>query len=101
MIFGDGSGSTAVTVNGLNALSAFGATAHVVLEQTVSAGRTTAVVGPDIISSGNYAITNGSITVPISSMNASNGYHLLITPGSSSSLSGTYVIKNVQQRARA
>jgi len=95
VIFGDGSGSTAVTVNGLNALSAFGATAHVVLEQTVSAGRTTAVVGPDIISSGNYAIANGSITVPISSMNASNGYHLLITPGSSSALSGTYVIKNV------
>jgi Ricin-type beta-trefoil lectin domain-like len=95
VIFGDGSGSTAVTVNGLNALSAFGATAHVVLEQTVSAGRTTAVVGPDIISSSNYTITNGSITVPISSMNAANGYHLIITPGSSSALSGTYVIKNV------
>ena len=95
VIFGDGSGSTAVTVNGLSALSAFGATAHVVLEQTVSAGRTTAVVGPDIISSGNYTITGGSITVPVSSMNASNGYHLLITPGSSSALSGTYVIKNV------
>ena len=95
VIFGGGSGSTAVTVNGLNALSAFGTTAHVVLEQTVSAGRTTAVVGPDIISSGNYTIANGSITVPISSMNAANGYHLLITPGGSSALSGTYVIKNV------
>jgi hypothetical protein len=95
VIFGDGSGSTAVTVNGLNALSAFGTTAHVVLEQTVSAGRTTAVVGPDIISSSNYTIAGGSITVPISSMNAANGYHLLITPGSSSALAGTYVIKNV------
>ena len=95
VIFGGGSGSTAVTVNGLSALSAFGATAHVVLEQTVSAGRTTAVVGPAIISSGNYTISGGSITIPISSMNAANGYHLLITPGSSSALSGTYVIKNV------
>jgi Ricin-type beta-trefoil lectin domain-like len=95
VIFGGGSGSTAVTVNGLNALSAFGATAHVVLEQTVSAGRTTAVVGPGIISSGNYTIAGGSITVPISSMNAANGYHLLITPGSSSALAGTYLIKNV------
>jgi hypothetical protein len=28
-------------------------------------------------------------------MNAANGYHLLITPGTSSTLSGTYVIKNV------
>ena len=67
VIFGGGSGSTAVTVNGLG--SAFGSTAHAVLEQTVSAGRTTAVVGPDVISTGNYAISNGSITVPVSSMN--------------------------------
>ena len=36
VIFGGGSGSTAVTVNGLG--SAFGTTAHAVLEQTVSAG---------------------------------------------------------------
>ena len=50
VIFGGGSGSTAVTVTGLG--SAFGGTAHVVLEQTVSAGRTTAVVGPTIMSTG-------------------------------------------------
>lgn len=95
VIFGGGNGSTAVTVNGLSSLSAFGTTAHVVLEQTASAGRTTAVVGPDIISSGNYTISGGSITVPVSSMNASNGYHLVITPGSTAAFSGTYVIKNV------
>jgi hypothetical protein len=95
VIFGGGSGSTAVTVNGLG--SAFGGTAHAVLEQTVSAGRTTAVSGPQTISSGNYTISNGSITVPVSSMNSANGYHLVITPGSGggSTLSGTYQIKNV------
>jgi hypothetical protein len=93
VIFGGGSGSTAVTVSGLG--SAFGSTAHAVLEQTVSAGRTTAVVGPSIISSGNYTISNGSITVPISSMNAANGYHLVVTPGGSAAFSGNYVIKNV------
>ena len=94
VIFGGGSGSTAVTVNGLG--SAFGGTAHAVLEQTVSAGRTTAVAGPQTISSGNYTISNGSITVPVSSMNSANGYHLVITPGSGgSTLSGTYQIKNV------
>ena len=49
VIFGGGSGSTAVTVNGLGSRR-FGTTAHVVLEQTVSAGRTTAVVGPAISS---------------------------------------------------
>jgi hypothetical protein len=93
VIFGGGSGSTAVTVNGLG--SAFGSTAHAVLEQTVSAGRTTADVGPLVISSANYAISGGSITVPISSMNAANGYHLVVTPGTSAPLSGTLVIKNV------
>ncbi|MGD0603932.1 MAG: RICIN domain-containing protein [Streptosporangiaceae bacterium] len=94
VIFGGGSGSTAVTVNGLSSLPGFGGTAHVILEQTVSAGRTTAVAGPDIVSAGSYPITGGSITVPVSAMNAANGYHLLITPGTSSALSGTYVIKN-------
>ncbi len=94
VIFGGGSGGTAVTVNGLGSLPAFGTTAHVVLEQTVSAGRTTAAVGPAVISSGNLAITGGSITVPVSAMNAANGYHLLITPGGSPPLSGTVVIKN-------
>jgi len=94
VIFGGGSGSTAVTVNGLS--SAFGTTAHAVLEQTVSAGRTTAVAGPQAISSGNYTISNWSITIPVSSMNSANGYHLVITPGSGggSTLSGTYQIKN-------
>jgi Ricin-type beta-trefoil lectin domain-like len=92
VIFGGGSGSTAVTVNGL---SAFGSTAHVVLEDVVSAGRTTPVTGPQILSSGNYSISNGSITIPVTSMNSANGYHLLITPGSSATLAGTYQIKNV------
>jgi hypothetical protein len=95
VIFGGGSGSTAVTVNGLNSLSALGSTAHVVLEETVSAGRTTAVAGPVLLSSGNYTISGGSITVPVASTVAANGYHLLITPGSTSALSGTYTVKNV------
>jgi len=55
-------------------------------------------VMPDRIETGTFviaaAITGGSITVPVSAMNAANGYHLLITPGTSSALSGTYVIKN-------
>ena len=100
VIFGGGSGGAAVTVNGLSSLSAFGSTAHVVLEQTVSAGRSTADVGPLIISDANYAISNGSITIPVSSMSAANGYHLLITPGSSATLSGSYTITNVNSGLR-
>jgi hypothetical protein len=98
VIFGGGSGSTAVTVNGLS--SSFGSTAHAVLEQTVSAGRTTADVGPLVISTGNYAISGGSITVPVSSMNAANGYHLVVTPGSTAALSGSYTITNVNSGLR-
>lgn len=97
VIFGGGSGSTAVTINGLSALSGFGSTAHAVLDHVVSQGRTTAVAASQIQSaSADYPITNGSITIPVSSMNAADGYHLTITPGSSSaSLAGTYQIKNV------
>ena len=83
VIFGGGSGSTAVTINGLNKLKAFGGKAHVVLEYVRSAGRTTAVSGTQTISAGDYPISNGSITVPVSSMNSADGYHLVITPGGS------------------
>ncbi len=99
VIFGGGSGSTAVTVNGLNSLSAFGGTAHVVLEQTVSAGRTTAVAGPQSLSSGNYSIINGSITVPVNSMNPANGYHLLVTATASGTTANTVTVANPGSQA--
>lgn len=99
VIFGGSSGSNAVTVNGLNALSGFAGTSQVTatLQYTPSPGRTVAVSGPSTISQGTYSVSNGSITVPVSSMNAAYGYHLVITPGGSggTSLAGTYQIKNV------
>ena len=95
VIFGGGSGSTAVTVNGLNGLSAFGGTANVTLQYTPSPGRTAAVSGPITISQTTYPVVNGSITVPVA-MNAADGYHLVITPGgSTTSLSGRYELTNV------
>lgn len=94
VIFGGGSGSAAVTVNGLSSLSGFSGTAHAVLQQVVSSGRTTASLGPQTISVGDYTISNGSITVPVNSMNAANGYQLIVTP-STSALSGTYKLQNV------
>ncbi|GAA4601827.1 hypothetical protein GCM10023195_04970 [Actinoallomurus liliacearum] len=94
VIVGHGSGDCAVTINGLGA---FGGTVHVKVEYTPSPGRTVAVSGPGTLAESSYAVTNGSITVPISGMNANDGYHLVVTPGSggSSSLAGTYQIKNV------
>ncbi|WP_326786529.1 RICIN domain-containing protein [Streptomyces sp. NBC_00151] len=94
VVFGGGTGSTAVTVKGLGSLSAFGGTVHAKLEYTPSRGRTTAVSAPYTISEADYTVSNGSVTVPVA-MNASDGYHLVITPsGSSTSLAGTYQITN-------
>ncbi|WP_255952552.1 RICIN domain-containing protein [Streptomyces odontomachi] len=94
VIFGGGSGSSAVTVNGLGSLSAFGSTVHVKLEYTPSKGRTTAVSGPLTVSESDYAVSNGSVTVPVTT-NATDGYHLVITPGGSgTSLAGTYQVTN-------
>lgn len=98
VIFGGGSGSSAVTVNGLGSLSAFsGGSAHVVLQYVRSQGRTTAVSAPQTISVGDYTISNGSITVPVNAMNAANGYHLVVTPTGSTpaTLDGTYQLQNV------
>ncbi|MER6532874.1 RICIN domain-containing protein [Streptomyces sp900105755] len=94
VVTGGCTGSCAVTVNGLSSLSAFGSTVHVKLEHTPSRGRTTAVSGPVTISDTDYRVSGGSITVPVT-MNASDGYHLTITPsGTATSLAGRYRITN-------
>ena len=95
VVFGGGSGASAVTVNGLSSLSAFGSTVHAKLEYTPSLGRTTAVAAPFTISDADYTVVNGSITVPVAT-NAAYGYHLVVTPsGTSTTLAGTYQITNV------
>ncbi|MEW2301548.1 RICIN domain-containing protein [Streptomyces sp. NPDC006655] len=94
VVTGGCTGACAVTVNGLSSLSAFGSTVHVKLEYTPSKGRTTAVSGPITISDTDYPVSGGSITVPVT-MNASDGYHLTITPaGTAGSLAGRYQITN-------
>jgi len=82
VIVGGGSGSNAVTINGFSSLSAFGSSATVTVEYVPSSGRTSAVAGTTVLAVTNYTITNGSITVPISSMDSAGAYHLLITPTS-------------------
>ncbi|MEU2305666.1 RICIN domain-containing protein [Streptomyces misionensis] len=95
VVFGGSSGDSAVTVNGLGSLSAFGSTVHVKVEYTPSPGRTVAVSGPTTLSESDYAVNNGSITVPVSA-NSAYGYHIVITPGSGSgtTLDGSYQITN-------
>src|SRR5207302_5481616 len=98
VIFGGGAGSSAVTINGLGSLSAFGSTVHARLEYTPSLGRTTALSGSITISDTDYAVTSGSITVPVVT-NAADGYHLVITPnGASTTLAGRYQITDRNSR---
>ena len=94
VVFGGGTGSSAVRINGLNALPAFGATVHAKLEYTPNTGRTSASSGPLTISEADYPVTAGSVTVPVVT-NSTGGYHLVITPtGSSTTLAGTYQVVN-------
>lgn len=94
VVAGGCSGSCAVTVNGLSSLSAFGSTVHVKLEYSPNTGRTTASSGPITVSDADYTVSGGSITVPVV-MNATDGYHLVITPsGTNTSLAGRYQITN-------
>jgi hypothetical protein len=98
VIFGGGAGSSAVTINGLRFLAAFGSRVHVRLEYTPSLGRTTAVSGPITISDTDHTVASGSITVPVVT-NASDGYHLVITPnGTATTLAGRYQITNRNSR---
>ena len=96
VVFGGGSGPTDVTVNGLSSLPAFGSSVNVTLQYTPGYGRTVPVSGPSTIYEGTYAVSGGSITVPVA-MNSAAGYHLVITPTGSTtaSLAGTYKITNV------
>ncbi|MFF0161724.1 RICIN domain-containing protein [Streptomyces sp. NPDC005263] len=94
VIAGGCTGSCAVTVNGLSSLPAFGSTVHVKLEYTPNTGRTTASPGPITVSDADYPVSGGSITVPVT-MNASDSYHLVVTPsGTNSSLAGRYQVTN-------
>ncbi|MER5215767.1 RICIN domain-containing protein [Streptomyces sp. NPDC002838] len=94
VVAGGCTGSCAVKVNGLSALSAFGSTVHVRVEYSPHTGRTTASPGPITISDADYTVSGGSITVPVT-MNASDGYRVVVTPsGTNTSLAGRYQITN-------
>ncbi|MFD0733707.1 LamG-like jellyroll fold domain-containing protein [Planotetraspora mira] len=94
VLFGGGSGATAVQVKGLDKLS-LGDTVHAKLEYTPSYGRTNPVAGPITISDTVYQVADGSITVPVA-MNSANGYHLVISgAGTATDLENTYRITNL------
>ncbi|KUL21853.1 carbohydrate-binding protein, partial [Actinoplanes awajinensis] len=78
VVFGGDSGANTVKVNGLAAL---GSQVSVKLSRTGTTGRTTAS-SATTVSTVTYPVTNGSITVGVSGMDALAAYQLLITPTS-------------------
>jgi hypothetical protein len=95
VVFDGGSRATAVAVNGLSSLAAFGSTVNVKLEYTPPLGRTSAVSGPITISQTAYTFSGGSITASVA-MNPAYGYHLVVTPtGSTTLLAGRCQITNL------
>jgi hypothetical protein len=77
VVFGGDSGTNTVQVNGLSAL---GNRVSVQLSSTNTTGRTTNEIAPNLVSTTTYNVVNGSISVPVSNMDAVAAYQLLITP---------------------
>src|SRR5450755_3806196 len=93
VVFGGDSGNNSVRVTGLGA---FGSTVKVVLSFTPDSGRLANVAAPTTLSTTTYPVTNGTVTVPIASQNATGAYQLLITPaaGPTTSYQQTYEAEN-------
>jgi hypothetical protein len=68
----------------------------VVLSYTPDSGRLTNVSAPTTLSTTTYAVSSGSVTVPITSQNSSGAYQLLITgaAGPTTSYQQTYEAEN-------
>ncbi|GAA2532130.1 CBM35 domain-containing protein [Winogradskya humida] len=77
VVLGNESGANTIRVTGLSAL---GSSVKVTLESAPSSGRFTAVSAPTALSSSPYAVSGGTISVPIANMDAARAYHLVIEP---------------------
>ena len=79
VVFGNEAGSNTVKVTGLSAL---GSQVSVTLESAANSGRFTAVTAPTSLGTSTYTVSGGSISVPVSGMDAGRAYHLVIQPTS-------------------
>ncbi|MET7573945.1 hypothetical protein ABZT04_36485 [Streptomyces sp. NPDC005492] len=78
VVFGGDSGDNTVKVNGLGAL---GSQVTVALSRTENTGRLTNEAAPVAVSTATYTVgSDGSISVPVTGMDALDAYQLLITP---------------------
>ncbi|WP_185966838.1 RICIN domain-containing protein [Clostridium sp. HBUAS56017] len=82
-IFGGGNDGT-INTTFKNIPSFIGSTASVKVEKIDWTSKDTVSHGPSTISTSNYSVVNGQITVTLKGCNASSGYRIYITPGTSS-----------------
>ena len=84
VILGGSAGSTNVVVNGISS-SVFGSNVTATVEATGWSGYSGAGPAPQVISRTTYSTSSGSITVPLTNMNAMSAYHIVLTPSNVSS----------------
>ncbi|OPJ59422.1 flavastacin precursor [Clostridium chromiireducens] len=78
-----------------NIPSFIGSTASVKVEKIDWVSKDTVSSGPSTISTSNYPVVNGQITVPLTGCNNSSGYRIYVTPATSGIVSGgTYKLIN-------
>ena len=79
-IFG-GKNDGTISATFTNIPSWIGSTAKVTVEKIDWVSKDTVSYGPTTISTSNYQVVNGSITVTLTGCNNSSGYRIYITPG--------------------
>lgn len=84
VIVGGSSGATNVVVNGISS-SVFGSYVTATVEETDWSGYSGAGPAPRVIARSTFATASGSITVPLTGMNAMSAYRIVLTPSNVSS----------------
>jgi hypothetical protein len=80
VVFAGESGNNTIQVNGLGS---FGSSVRGTLEYVPGSGRTTPVGGATHVSTQNYTVTNGTVSVPVANQDHLGAYRLVLTPAQS------------------
>lgn len=95
ILFGGGSGTVNVALQGLSSLSYLGGTVHATMwgVDATSANSNgdgwNPSSGPYYIQEGNYTVSGGSTTISVPNTNATSAYFIIVTPAKSLSNVGT------------
>jgi hypothetical protein len=85
VILGGSSGATNTVINGISS-SVFGSNVTATVEETDWSGFAGAGRAPQVISRSTYSTSSGSITVPLTNMNAMSAYRIVLTPANTTSV---------------